>query len=349
MRQLLAVPKSELDQSVWTAKAKSSPHGPAIQTLLGVRNPVSDMRILILVFALAISVAAQSQPPTPAQRSRSSQNDKGKSAPHKAVAKDNKSYADSTAPAVDQPTPNKEAREERSNSTPERSTTSIPGWLKASTIVSAGAAFFIAILAGIQAWLMHRQRSAMEQQTGYMHDALVETRRSAGAAETSAEAARASAEAAKRSADSLRDIERAWLVFRLENTTGSALQAEARITNCGRTPAWITEIGITYRKLTMPLEKPPETFIPDVMRWDNGTLIPASVDSKVMSSKLDGTGLLTETEYQRVRDDRLFLIFLGVVKYTDIFGGERETRTCQRFIPNLGWALHGPPELNRRT
>jgi hypothetical protein len=172
------------------------------------------------------------------------------------------------------------------------------------------------------------------KQAAYMRDGLVETRKAA--------------DAAKVSADAVVGIERAWLVMHTKEGPQSILEAEFWFANYGRTPAWIIEINCSYRKFNtaiieaLPIGRRPVSSA-------NGWIVPAGKESRPIFTKLETTGLLTETEVAAVHNGSLLLILTAMVKYRDIFGLERETCFCQRFSPTLGWCLHSPESFNRRT
>jgi len=160
------------------------------------------------------------------------------------------------------------------------------------------------------------------------------------------------AAAAKASADALVGIDRAWLVFMFEDTE-DATTARFFIQNLGNTPAWITELSFFYRKNGRAITVTPTStelnFAPRVVRWDAGTILPAKGLTKRQTVTLDDGHPLSESQQEAARQGSLFLILVARVKYEDIFGIARETCVCQNFAPGVGWLVHGPRELNRRT
>lgn len=154
------------------------------------------MKILLLsiapvIIALLLQIPqSPSQPPAPRTGRTSSQNDKNKSPSKQAVAYHDDKQTNSISPTVDKPTAEVNSREKQADGTPEKGAPSVPGWLKASTVISAAATLLIAVLAGFQAWVIHKQRLAMDQQAQYMSDGLILTKQAADAATASAEIAR---------------------------------------------------------------------------------------------------------------------------------------------------------------
>ncbi len=119
------------------------------------------------------------------------------------------------------------------------------------------------------------------------------------------------------------------------------------IANMGSTPAWIKEIECAFQKAGTPISDLSECAL-NRLRWETGSILPPGKDSKPIVERIAG-GLPVARAEIASGGDAVFLRFVAIVKYEDVFGRDRRRAVCQRFISGLGWVLHGPPELTYRT
>lgn len=245
-----------------------------------------------------------------------------------------------------------------------------------STIVAAAATVAIAILGFFQYRVMHLQRLAMEQQSQSMKSALIETKQSSDAATTSAQAATETLEAvreqtatakdaakaaadnaaaAKITAETLINTERAWMLFtEFFVVPGSSYPKRINFSfqNCGRTPAWVTELRWQFTKSKSVL-RVPINYDVDVFTRAFPTLHDRVISSnKVMVqqvAELDRGNAITEDEEREIVAGDLLIHFFGILRYRDIFDKTRSSTFCLTWNYNRSgrWDFSGPPEANR--
>ncbi len=144
-------------------------------------------------------------------------------------------------------------------------------------------------------------------------------------------------------------IERAWVAIHIEHGRNSFEEATFWFKNYGRTPAWVIGIEYDYRKFKTRLTGPLDTIVPRVIKNENGWILPPGIDSNPISKVIESDGKMSRDEYVAASNNTLFLVLFGTIRYRDIFGTDRKTLFCQNYMPNVGWALHGPEEFNRHT
>jgi hypothetical protein len=191
-------------------------------------------------------------------------------------------------------------------------------WLKWSTVGSAVATLFIAVLALFQ-WLVIRK------QAKDMGEGLIETRKAA--------------DAAKKSADALIDSERAWLID--EQLDVQVVEAFLRFKNWGRTPAHSIEVRLAYistaRASLWPIDYEAIEEAPSPARpvAPNATTDTYRIDLKI------GPDFDILTNWKHI---------IGIVRYRDLGDNVRTITMCRSISPNgPPWRATGPPEANRYT
>jgi hypothetical protein len=132
--------------------------------------------VTFFVFGICAVLLCRSQPPSPAP-TKAAHHDQGKTTSKDGIAADEDRNSESIPAAIDKLTSEVASWKQKSNTAPENHNPSSEWWLKGSTIVSAVATLFIAVLACVQGWVMHRQRVAMDLQADYMREALGESHR----------------------------------------------------------------------------------------------------------------------------------------------------------------------------
>lgn len=217
---------------------------------------------------------------------------------------------------------------------------------------------------------------AFVQQLRLMRDAL-------GEARVSAEAARAGAEAAKQSAAAVAALERPWLVVETvgdpewvadspEQTTvpddeSALFLVTLRITNIGRSPAWITSEGIAWTGVPMPvpdaLPMPEQT---DPMKLSRAPIAPGG------SQTATETIILGADERRAMLRSARATVVYGLIVYRAATVSERcETAFCvviakaatafswsseagqwqgtTQWQDSTWWSLEGPESYIRNT
>ncbi len=188
-----------------------------------------------------------------------------------------------------------------------------------------------------------------------------ETLKQLSIAQAQAEATRASAEAATRSANSLIGIERAWLVRQgfiepaelpsVRVHPEQKIEFTARIRNCGRTPAllseWLCKVLVAD---TMDIQSLLDYGSP---HSHPGGMLFAPDEAENFFADLN----TQPSALDDIQAGRKHLYVYGVVRYRDIFGGPtHETYFCFHYSRTRnargdfekGWALE-PPEGNHLT
>jgi hypothetical protein len=142
----------------------------------------------------------------------------------------------------------------------------------------------------------------------------------------------------------MRNSERAWMtgdpefnIFTKPPDPAGCILYPASFRNCGRSPARISEAGLSLKKALGSL-----TNIPKNPSYEKREIILVNrllVPNDLFALTAPPTPLSVE-EYQSLRERKLFLYAHGFVKYRDIFGKKRETRFCHYYrIPEAGGAL----------
>jgi hypothetical protein len=150
--------------------------------------------------------------------------------------------------------------------------------------------------------------------------------------------------------------ERAWVVADFESpppySPEKIIRFAWKLTNLGKTPAWITEMSSPMGKVVpargeLPKEPPYEMKHP--FPKEGLVLTPKGSIEQFL--------WLTSEQQAKLEVGEITLYIFGILKYKDIFGGRHETRYCFRFNPALGGAdpatrdfcLAEQPNYNRAT
>jgi hypothetical protein len=158
------------------------------------------------------------------------------------------------------------------------------------------------------------------------------------------------AKAAKSSAEGVINIERAWVMSKIERVPSIAPRAitenhtgvTCRIIckNDGKTPAWITDIRIGGKIVELVEQLPSE---PDIMSTD------------VVSDCTEPLGVGTDTrhdhtvQFKGLQTSNVFVIY-GVVKYRDAFNTDRKTFFGYKVTKDDKFErLSGLPKYNQNT
>jgi hypothetical protein len=290
------------------------------------------------LFCLALLLFPQSQPPVPTP-SKTSHIKQAETSGKKPKSAPNENPTDELTDAVNKLAANVAAQNQQSSTSKQNYKTSSDWWLKLNTGVVTLATLALAILAFCQWRAMHRQAE-------YMRNGL---RVSIRATRIS----RQSAIAAKASADSLKSIERPWLLIESFDYTFGPFQQEDgerrnayysvwRFRNYGKTPARILDVGGDLIDIRHIGELPPTPAYRKAPHYtDYGILAP---DAKSDLVEVPAHGSITEQQ------SRLKLVVMGFVRYADPWDEEHETRFCyvrDQFTGNND--MIGPPSYNQHT
>lgn len=307
---------------------------------------------IVSIIAAPLLAAAQSQPPAPAPA------ESGQPVQEQAAEDQARPESGSGAPAIH---PKAEERAEAARQ-PADEKASADWWM----VWLTGGLLLVATL----------QVFAFVQQLRLMRDALREAR-------VSAEAARAGADAAKQSAAAVAALERPWLVVEIvgdpewvadtpEQTAvpdneSALFYVTLRITNIGRSPAWITSEGISWTGVPMPvpdaLPMPEQT---DPMKLSRAPIAPGG------SQTATETIVLGADERVAMLRGRRATVVYGLIRYRAATVAERcETAFCvviakastafswdreagrwqgaTRWDDSTWWSLEGPDDYIRNT
>lgn len=283
---------------------------------------------IVAVFGLPLLYAQLHQVP-PGPR-KASQGNQGEAKTKKSEARDNQESAGPLATAINKLTAEIAAREKEANGSPKESASSAEGWLKWSTIVSAGATFFISVLSYRQWRAMDSQRIAMETQSTYMSRALIETTKAANAARDSAVTA---------SDTSVRQL-RAYIEVRHVGCQGlndsRTFGVKFAFVNNGQTPASEFNIQGVVDVLPYPLPADYVLLEPPPKDTQDGIIYPKQVNPMIVwvwereSQRLSveaKIGILSKTTTKEFYAH-------GTAAYSDIFGITRITQFCFVLDPN---------------
>jgi hypothetical protein len=294
-----------------------------LDLLLGFRNTLesdAEVRIPALFLFVCALASPQSQPPSPAP-SKSTQHDKSKAVRKEAIASNDQSSASSISAAIDKLAAEIASWKKQAEGTRKENNTSSDWWLKGSTVISAVATLLIAIIAAIQACVIHKQRIAMDQQATYMHAGLVETRRAADAATESAKVAKAALELSQRADISIEKIESSDRGFISTATTltifarnhgktrGSDATADVFI---GTKEKELRRVGQQISQTVIPPETTVHILVAQAVNW------------------LDGE------DFARISRGETHLVIRVEVTYVDAFKIRHHTKTTGDFLPQLG-------------
>ena len=286
----------------------------------------------------------QSQPPSPTP-AKTAQNDQGKPSAKQTKSGEDQRISDALSAAINKLASEIAAREKQRDTAPEKTDSSSEWWLKWSTIVSAVAAFFIAVLAYRQWRTLQAHHTVMKRQAGYIRRALNQ--------------AKIAAEAAKRSTDALINSERAWVLvsnprsstFWIDEPPPSII-FQFDIANRGKTVAKLMDFRaeVRYVGLTDRLpDAPPdyEAFLRPDEPIHGRILAPGE-------SMPDMLFPLNELHGTLVRNDvmagRVLVYLYAFIKYYDFANEERRLRFCYQFVPEIHrWVQSGPPLYNSHT
>jgi hypothetical protein len=212
-----------------------------------------------------------------------------------------------------------------------------------------------------------RTLGTIQQQTAHISRQALSMRRQTTILRNSVRAARKGAKAALLNAQAVIDSERAWMVgmaagHRLNEPPNgnNNLRYNCKITNIGRTPSKILEVGLAFRKVDSLKNIPPNpTYSPgDITPFNKITVVPS--DFIPVSTTL--VPHLSLEEFAAFRGKNLHLYGYGYVKYLDVFSGNkeevRESRFCHHYyIPfakerteeGFRPCIEAPPEYHEAT
>jgi len=146
--------------------------------------------IPVIIIALLLQTPQPSQRPSPAP-GESTKTDKDKTPPEQNKATADQKAADEASALLDKAISEIARRDQEQSTRKSKQEAPADWWGRASTVL-------ITIFTGVLAYLAYLQWRAMDQQATHMRDALVETRKTADAAQMSAEVAKNSVELTQR-------------------------------------------------------------------------------------------------------------------------------------------------------
>jgi hypothetical protein len=213
-----------------------------------------------------------------------------------------------------------------------------------------------AVWAGVMALKTLR---AIEKQADLMKSQADEMRRQTAVAEKAAHAATVSAGAANASINTLREIERAWIIeeVRFPERIPPQFELQGRFIcvgcvfkNIGRQPAIIKNVQTSFHTAAGPLPDKPAysiaTFIPDPLIGANGKLL-AQNDTFVCSTPLR-EGSLDDDELKKLSMGGLDLYYYGIVRY-ETAGLSKFTQFCYKWHScQIGISFEGDKDGLRR-
>jgi hypothetical protein len=288
----------------------------------------------MLVVVLLCS-PVQSQPPSPTQAKKASNQQK------KTTTKEQSGNPNNHQPQPGQITVNQynsnpddqgttdTAKEKNEAASRERINTLSTELLAASTFLLFVATGALCVVAVRQWRTMQGHERALTQMGTYMSQGLAETAKAASAAGMSAKAALSTAEGFMNS-------ERAWLI--IETSEMDMTQAVFKFTNYGRTPARLTEIGLTYVVRSSP----------DIWPVDYSELRGVLCTSHIIAPTTSTLRYRATIKYadEVTEGGPQFRHVYGIVRYEDIFGRVHATPFYYSWQTGA-WLLSGPPEANK--
>lgn len=169
---------------------------------------------------------------------------------------------------------------------------------------------------------------------------------------------RIAANAAKTSADSLKNIERPWLLITTLQHSSFPFGKERKNTsiatwffkNHGRTPAYICEVAGQFTMVEKIADLPAEPIYRRAPTYSDYGVIAPQEESTAVHIPYDLI-LVAPDIWSKLKSDEARLITSGLIRYKDAFGYEHETRFCYLY----DWAsgqfndMVGPESYNRHT
>jgi hypothetical protein len=291
------------------------------------------MRILLAIPVLLFVILGPSQTPSPTQ-TKPGQEKQHKAAPEQPGGTANQGATKNSTAISHEPSPPTAIWNQQNSSTDGQGKSSADRW---PTFFAGLLTLFtgaLAVLAYKQWNVLREQRTAMRDQASYMRKGL---RISLIATRTAKQTARA----AKKSADALINAERAWVIAELEwknkktdiimQTLPEGIQAVVRLqlklSNSGRTPAWIIGTWVLHEVTAVVAENP--RLGPKGEPESGPEPIAAGADYfSDMELLCPGFGVNGKT-----------VVLVGITEYRDCFGVDR--------ITTFGYTLKFNGELER--
>jgi hypothetical protein len=139
-----------------------------------------------------------------------------------------------------------------------------------------------------------------------------------------------------RQTKSLRTIERAWIIGvpelgKLEKPSerGDLITLPVAFKNVGKTPAKIIEAGVSLKTTDTFENISPQPTFRSSERITLGALLLTPQDFFYLTTPKI---MLTQIQYNAIRDRKLFLYCYGFARYEDAFGTKRESKFCQYYL-----------------